>query len=171
MKKKYYVFTIIYLLLIIPMFKQKENLEVINETISLPQPIVIELSGEVAYPGIYTFYEPIYLEDVIIFAGNLTKDADVVKVNFNQLIDKSKKIYINKIENEASDIIPIFQLLDLNKVSFSELIKHDFMTETRAANIIIYRNENGRFNSVEELLKVKGIGSATFENISKYFKV
>lgn len=171
MKKKYYVFTIIYLLLIIPMFKQKENLEVINETISLPQPIVIELSGEVAYPGIYTFYEAIYLEDVIVFAGNLTKDADVVKVNFNELIDKSKKIYINKIENESSDIIPIFQLIDLNKVSFSELIKHDFMTETRAANIIIYRTENGRFNNVEELLKVKGIGSATFENISKYFKV
>ncbi|MCK4448882.1 MAG: helix-hairpin-helix domain-containing protein, partial [Candidatus Marinimicrobia bacterium] len=34
-----------------------------------------------------------------------------------------------------------------------------------AERIILYRMENGRFNSIEELIKVKGIGKKTMERI------
>ena len=170
MRKKYLIITIIYIVLLIPVFVNNSNVdEEVNYTAELNDPIVIELEGAVAYPGIYTFYQPIYLEELLKSAGNYTKDADQSKINFFDLLTKSKKVVIPSLEtNENSNIVT---LVDLNKASFNELIKVPNITETRAANIIIYRVEQGRFNDIEELKNVKGIGDVTYEKIYKFFKV
>ncbi|GAH87864.1 unnamed protein product, partial [marine sediment metagenome] len=43
--------------------------------------------------------------------------------------------------------------------------------ETRAKAIVDYRNENGEFKRVEDLLQVKGIGQGTFDKIKDYITV
>lgn len=41
----------------------------------------------------------------------------------------------------------------------------------KAQAIVDYRNKNGRFKNINEILKVKGIGKKTFDNIKEYITV
>lgn len=171
MKKNIIIITIFYIIIIIPIFINKnDELEYVNYQTELPEAIVIELTGEVNYPGTYTFYEPVYLEVLIKQAGGFTENAELISVNQFELLSKTKRITIPAKKTEGN--VDIIQTqTDLNKASFSELIKIPSITEQRAANIIVYRTQNGRFNSVDELLNVSGIGLVTYEKISKYFTV
>ncbi len=40
-----------------------------------------------------------------------------------------------------------------------------------AERILAYRKASGRFNSIDELLEVKGIGNSKFDKIKKYIFV
>jgi len=56
--------------------------------------------------------------------------------------------------------------IDLNTTSIDELMCLPFIGRKRAEAIVAYREKNGRFNAVEELQKVKGIGPIIFEAIA-----
>ncbi|MFW6105474.1 MAG: ComEA family DNA-binding protein [Chloroflexota bacterium] len=45
------------------------------------------------------------------------------------------------------------------------------MGEVLAQRIVDYRSENGPFGRIEDLLKVSGIGTATFEKIKDFITV
>ena len=55
--------------------------------------------------------------------------------------------------------------IDLNEASVEELMKIKGIGRKYAERIVEYRENNGQFSQVEELMKVKGIGSKTFESI------
>lgn len=64
-----------------------------------------------------------------------------------------------------SDPLPETEKININTASSEELQTLNGIGETKAAAIIQYRTENGGFNSIEEILRVKGIGDATFNKI------
>ncbi|MCS3903969.1 competence protein ComEA [Methylohalomonas lacus] len=53
--------------------------------------------------------------------------------------------------------------ININTASAEELAQMNGVGEARAAAIIEYRDEKGKFTSVEELTEVSGIGDATLE--------
>ncbi len=57
----------------------------------------------------------------------------------------------------------LFASVDINNASEKELAKLKGVGEAKAKEIISYRDTNGCFKSIDELSKVKGIGTKTIE--------
>lgn len=73
---------------------------------------------------------------------------------------------------EASDTQEALSYgLDINKASVSQLTELPGIGETLAGRIVAYRDENGAFTSVEDLLAIDGIGKKTVEQIKHLVKV
>lgn len=53
--------------------------------------------------------------------------------------------------------------ININKANINELSKLDRIGKAYAKRIVEYREKNGGFTSIEDLMKVKGIGKKTFE--------
>ena len=58
--------------------------------------------------------------------------------------------------------------LNINTAGKEELCKLNGIGEKRANDIIEYRNENGDFNTIEDIMKVKGIKQGIFSKIKDY---
>ena len=61
--------------------------------------------------------------------------------------------------------------ININTASLEELIKLNGLGETKAKSIIEYRTNNGLFNTVEDLLNVKGIGQKILDGIKDFIEV
>ena len=59
-------------------------------------------------------------------------------------------------------------LVSINTADIDELTLVPNIGKVTAENIIAYRNQNGMFQSIDDLVKVKGIGAKTLEKIRKY---
>lgn len=61
--------------------------------------------------------------------------------------------------------------IDINIATVTELESLSGIGSTRAADIIKYREENGNFGRIEDIMKVSGIGEKTFEEIKERITV
>lgn len=61
--------------------------------------------------------------------------------------------------------------IDINSATGMELETLSGIGSSRAADIIKYREENGNFSRIEDLMKVSGIGEKTFEEIKEQITV
>ncbi|MBQ3264979.1 MAG: helix-hairpin-helix domain-containing protein [Ruminococcus sp.] len=58
--------------------------------------------------------------------------------------------------------------IDINAASAEELGELSALSQKQIESIIAYREENGGFQSIDELTKVEGIGKTTLEKIAPY---
>ncbi len=110
------------------------------------------ISGAVANPGIYPLKEEDTLQTLLSDAG-IKSDADLSHI----------ELYIPR---EGEDLYP--QKIDINRAEPWLLEALPGIGEVLAQRIVDYRSETGPFKRIEDLLKVNGIGSATFENMKNY---
>ena len=71
------------------------------------------------------------------------------------------------IETEQVEIV----VADINSSSAEELQMVSGIGPTLASRIIKYRDENGKFETIEDIMKVKGVGRSKFEKIKEHLKV
>lgn len=62
-------------------------------------------------------------------------------------------------------------LLDINTASAADLVGLPGIGPSKAEAILAYRDAHGDFSSVEELLKVSGIGQSVLDKIAPYITV
>lgn len=97
--------------------------------------------------------------------------------NLNKKIDELN----NKLAGSASESTPIASAgsanasvagkININSASEEKLDSLPGIGPAYAGAIIDYRNQNGGFESVDELLNVKGIGAKTLENLRDYVSI
>ena len=109
---------------------------------------------------------------------NLTK----VVVTDNKPVDDNKAIIDNSnsvgIEVKPKEKESIKEettnnntLISINKATKEELTKLPSIGESKAEKIIAYREENGLFNTIEDIKNVSGIGDSLFEKIKEYITI
>jgi len=141
--------------------------------------ITVDVAGAVATPGVYTLPANSRVADAIKAAGDKLKGADLSDINLARVIKDGEQIYVyppskgggqSRISSQrakAKNTGPFA----LNRASAKDLESLDGIGPVLAARIIAYRNQNGPFLTVEDLLKVSGIGAAKFAQFKEKLRV
>ncbi|WP_125152586.1 helix-hairpin-helix domain-containing protein [Clostridium rectalis] len=140
----------------------------VNNTVDGEKEIItIYINGEVKSPGVYDLPIDSRVKDALKIAGGFTKNADTSTLNLAQILKDEEHIYIDKTEKEqtTSNIKTKDSKVNINKASKDELKTIPGVGDITADNIINYREEKGRFNSIDDIKKVDRIGEKTFEKI------
>lgn len=144
--------------------------------------IVVYITGEVVNQGVIELKYGSRISDAIEKAGGLTQSANINNVNLAYKLEDGQKIYIPNINEEETEIIKdeedgaigsgkTEEVININKATQVELQKLQGIGESLSKSIIDYREENGRFKTVEEIMNVPGIGESKFNNIKEQIKV
>lgn len=107
------------------------------------------------------------------FKKNANVSNEVIADN-NYTIDEATKNNISIIssnDNYQNNSESDSALININLATLNELITLPGIGESKANNIINYRNTNGYFKTIEDLKNVNGIGDATFEQLKAYITV
>ncbi|MDR7072816.1 ComEA family DNA-binding protein [Fictibacillus barbaricus] len=141
----------------------KETKEKKNEKIS----IMVDVQGSVERPGVYQMKEGDRVIHAIQKAGGFLSDAEVRSVNQAQKISDEMIIYVaKKGENYSSETPSSVQeetKININTADASKLQELSGVGPSKAESILSYREENGPFTSIDQLLDVRGIGEKTIE--------
>jgi competence protein ComEA len=113
------------------------------------------ISGAVANPGIYLWQEGDTIQTLLL-NSEVEPDADFSHI----------EIYIPRQGEEQSP-----QKIDINRAEPWLLEALSSIGEVLAQRIVDYRSQNGPFRTIEDLLKVSGIGEGTFEKIKDFITV
>ncbi len=152
------------LILIVIFFPRQETYTFVSHEKEEIYAYTIEIQGAVYQEGYYTFYEPMTLREILMLSTYTKDDADLEALNLDQIYDQDATIFIPSI-NEA---LPIYEKININEADFQMFLEVPGMQERQAASIIIYREANGLFESVDELVNVKYIGAITLEKLKPY---
>lgn len=140
--------------------------------------IVVDIKGEVKNPNIYWLDEGSIVEDLIFAAGGITEEGDLNNINRAEELSNHQSIIIpniNDAEAQQENILSVSgnnneDIININTASISELDTLPGIGAAKAESIINYREENGKFKTIEEIKNVSGIGEGVFEKIKNKIK-
>ena len=101
-------------------------------------------------------------------AFHLSAYAKSIKNNIKNNTSDTVCYYIVKLVEGAKNYSSNNKKININTCTVEDLININGLGETKAKNIIEYRNSNGYFTSLEDLLNVDGIGNKTLEKIKEF---
>ena len=144
-----------------------------------PTRIAIHVVGAVQQPGVYHLVVGARGDDALRAAGGPTRDADVRRVNLAAPLMDGQQFVVPRVgEQSAGDteINPGVNLgapllVDLNQATVAELDQLPGVGPSTARAIIDHRTRNGPFASVDDLLAVRGIGSAKLAELKPFVRV
>ena len=159
--------------------KESENKESKNQENVDNGKIVVDIKGAVKNPKEYELKEGSRIRDLIEIAGGLTAEADEEKIYFSKILEDEQCIKIYKIGEEVLDseieaqgqqekstgTVDSKGMININKATLEELMTIPGIGQAKAQSIVDYRNENGKFKSVDELTNITGIGAKTLEKL------
>jgi competence protein ComEA len=133
-----------------------------------PGPVRVYVSGAVANPGVYTLPPDAIAQDALLAAGGPTGDAALDYVNLAQALQDNMHLHIPAVgEAVVSDSgeVELTGPLNINTATQEQFELLPGIGPSIAARIITYREENGPFAQIEDIMNVSGIGEAIFEEI------
>ena len=119
--------------------------------------ILVHLKGEVKYPGIYEINESMRLFELIDIAGGLLESADANSLNLVSEVFDGMVIIIPRYSIADQNTSEVCNKISINTATVDELVQLSGIGEARARSIVSYRQEKGRFSSIEDLLNISGI--------------
>lgn len=127
--------------------------------------IFVHVEGAVNEPGLIKVKYGTRLYELIEQAGGETDEADVSRVNLASIVSDEQKVVIPAkvvVDENYDDEESESGIVNINTASKDRLTTLTGVGESTAEKIINYREENGYFNSIEDLMNVPGIGESKF---------
>lgn len=147
--------------------------EASSEAVS-PGDLYVHVLGEVAHPGLYILRGDARVVDALAAAGGASAAADLRAVNLARVLSDGEQIVVPK-EGENSGqgpgAAPSDGRIDLNGADQAALETLPRIGPALAQRIIAWREENGRFRSVDDLLAVPGIGAKLLAGLREQVRV
>ncbi len=170
--------------------------DIVEEEVYSNDEIYVDIKGHVNKPGVYSFKlnQNARINDLILKAGGLSKDADTSTINLSKKLEDEMTIIIyskNEISNyikTQDDLRKKLELcevklknnacikeekkektsdkVNINEASIDELLTIPGIGESKAKSIIEYRGKN-KFKSIEDIKNVDGIGENLFASIKE----
>ena len=122
--------------------------------------ITLHVSGEVTAPGLVVVSADARVADAIAAAGGSTRDADLAAVNLAAPVRDGEQVVIPSVAEggPAAEAVEGDGRIRINRASVDELERLPGVGPVLASRIAAFRDENGPFRVVEDLLDVPGIG-------------
>lgn len=137
--------------------------------------ITIDVTGEVINPGVYTLPAHSRVIDAINAAGGAKPKAALSELNLARQMKDGEQIYVDPQFGAGKSITKRAAVargpINVNRATAHELDSLDGIGPVIAKRIIAYRNSNGPFMAVEDLLKVSGIGAAKLEQFKEKIRI
>lgn len=128
--------------------------------------VAVHVSGMVVAPGVVDVPPDSIVADAIEAAGGLLSAADVDQINLAAPIVPGEQIIVPGPTGSVSAGPDADEgVLSINQASAGDLESLPGVGPVLAERIVSYRESNGRFEAVEDLLEVPGIGEAKLEAI------
>ncbi len=134
--------------------------------------IYVDIDGAVNKPGVYELHDGGRVNDAINMAGGLLDNAYTKNLNKAKKLIDGEKIYIIS-EEEAlieEELNESSKLINLNTASINDLMSLPGIGEVYAQRIIDYRTEK-KFEQIDEIKNISGIGEKTFDKIKDLITV
>ena len=148
--------------------------------------IAIHIDGEVAFPSIKYLETGARISDAIEASGGATSLVDFSKINLAYVLKDGQKVHVPSIyepidtatvSNDAGENVIIqdtnssSNMVNINTATQAELETLPGVGASTALKIINYRNQNGNFKKIEDLMNVSGIGEAKFSTIKDHITI
>ncbi|MBP3340000.1 MAG: helix-hairpin-helix domain-containing protein [Lachnospiraceae bacterium] len=146
----------------------------VSTDVSHENKICVYIVGEVINPGVYMFDEEVRVNDVVQSAGGFTENAAKEYINLAKKVVDGEQIIIYSIEEIESSLMSQNsggKLVNINTANKELLMTLPGIGESRAKDIINYREKNGSYSSIEDIMKVSGIKEAAFDKIKELITV
>lgn len=150
--------------------------------------VFVYMCGAVAAPGVYELKSGARVYEAISLAGGVTAEAAQEVLNQARVVTDGERIYVPTVKEVADgtyteDGVARDSTADgvgdgpqssenntQGKININTAGKEDLMTLTgignaKAESIIRYREDNGNFQSIEEIMQVEGIKEGVFNKI------
>ncbi len=142
-------------------------------------PVQAYITGAVVSPGVYTLQPGSRVKDLVQAAGGALTDADMTSVNLAKRVSDEDQVYVRSAGEapptaavtEAPSTASQSDLIDINQASAEQLMALPGIGEVRSQAIVDYRTEIGRFQRIDQLLDVPGIGIITFNGVREMVTV
>jgi competence protein ComEA len=138
---------------------------------STPAPIRVHVSGAVGQPDVYELPAGSIVKDAVEAAGGPTDSANLDGVNLAVELHDQQQVYVPR-QGETVPMAPATEdegaasgPVNINTATAAELETLPGIGPKTADTIVEYREANGPFETIEDIMDVPGIGEGTFEKI------
>lgn len=177
---------------------EKQESEPLAESVQNKE-VYVQLCGAVKAPGVYKISSVCRVFEAIELAGGATEEADIDSVNLARPVVDEMKIYVptkEEVENSNGDYFWEYNdktfeneafynenfsdgdtyikddgLININEATKEKLMELPGIGEAKAEAIINYREENGGFNDISDIMNISGIKGAAFDKIKDLIKI
>jgi competence protein ComEA len=140
--------------------------------------VVVDVAGKVRHPGIATLPAGSRVVDALKAAGGIRRGVERASINQARVLIDGEQIVVGgpAVTGAAAAVTGApgasgasgSSLVNLNSADQSALEDLPGVGPVTAQAIMAWREENGGFHAVDELLEISGIGDATLAKIAPY---
>lgn len=147
-----------------------------------PKPLRVYVSGAVVVPDVYELPSGSIVKDAVLAAGGLVEEADSAAVPMALTLSNGMQVHVPRLhdyvptpiavsvpllQTTSGSSAPLVGTVDINNASLEELEDLPGIGPAMAERIVA----NRPYGAIEDIVRVKGIGEATFAELRDLISV